>query len=131
MKMTNGSGYGAQVCDLTVSPTFTFYTRTDCDLERESIGYAACRFLRHSPRLCQVYVKRSHDLRFAKGKARKSIHCFFVAPSLLMELPGAWAHVRISISASGVMVEHVGIYLTLASAQEAASRRFSPRYNAS
>ncbi len=131
MKLTTGTGYGALTCDLSVSPNLSFYTKTDCDLELDSIGYAACRFLRHTNKLCRTYVKKSYDLRFAKGKARKPVRCFFVAPSALMELPGAWTHVRITVSPAGVVVDHVGIYLSLISAQEAATKRSTPNYRAS
>ena len=144
MKMITGRGYGQLTCEVSSSKHLSFNTRhlsidpswplfdagmdTDPEvdpktgLRRETAGYAACRYLRKNPALCWEYVRESYELRLSTGKNRRARRHYFVAPASLMELPGNWAYISVSVSATGVVVDHVGLYTSMKEAKKAALR---------
>ena len=86
-----------------------------CGLEPDMVGYAVCRFVRKSRRLREEYVNRSYWLRFAKGKEKRRERLDFEAPAVLLELPGVWVRVSVTIDAAGVTVKRVDIQAALPS----------------
>ena len=100
----------AYTCQLEAARTFRFHAgATGADLLPESALYAVCRFLRSSSALRGALVRESYKLRVATGKGRRSVRRSFLAPGPLMELPGAWVRVTLTVTAAGVSV--TGVYL--------------------
>lgn len=108
MKMSTGGGYRTLTCNLSVSPQLSLKTSVPCPYEADTIAYAVCRFLRHSTVTSQ-YVTESYRLRFAKGKARRSVTRWFLAAAAPMGLPEGCVLARVSISPDGVTLEHVSL----------------------
>ena len=119
MKMTSENEYGSYACELIAAKELRFHADFPCDVELDTVRYAVCRFLRKSKSLCKEYVKESYRLRLASGKGRKTKRRWCLAPAALLELPGAWVHIGVSISATGVTVEQVGLHETYEAAQMA------------
>lgn len=108
MKKTMTMTSGACSCVLETAKDIHFNAdRSGGDLLPESAGYAVCRFLRSSSALRGTLVRESYRLRIADGKGRKTVRRSFVAPGALMELPGAWVQVTLSVTPSGVTVTGV------------------------
>lgn len=107
MKMVNGTGYNAAICQISAAKDFHFISLVPCDLEPDTISYAVRRFFSKSRILCQTYVSESYQLRFAKGKDRKSKHHCCVIPAQFMELPGNWAQVNFVVDAFGITIRKV------------------------
>lgn len=118
MKLTIENGYGSLSCDVSAAKSLRVLNWTDTPLEPDVAAYAVCRFLRKSRALCGEYVRESYRLRLAKGKARKTKYRSFLAPASLMELPGVWCAVKLYVSSSGVVVEAVGLYLSIEAAHD-------------
>ncbi len=129
MKIASGTGHGAYMCDLSISSTLLCTGTVSPGLCLDTIGYAASRFISRSPALCLQYTRISRGLRLAKGKDRRPKHCSFTVPACLMELPGVWAEVRVTVTPEGVTVDQVGLYRTLEEIRPAAGSR-SPRFPA-
>ncbi len=102
MKMT----YEGAACEITVSENFRFFSQVSCSLEFDSVRYATCRFFQKSKALCRECVFESWQLRISKSRKRKTRH-FYVIPAVLMELPGNWAKVTITIDTYGVCVQQL------------------------
>lgn len=101
----------AYTCQLEAARTFRFHGGAmGTDLLPESALYAVCRFLRSSSALRGALVRESYKLRVGTGKGRRSVRRSFVAPGPLMELPGAWVRVTLTVTAAGVSV--TGVYLS-------------------
>lgn len=78
-------------------------TQIPCDLDRAALEYAALRFLAHNPRLLGYYAMQSCRLRFEKGRGgSQRFRC--VAPAMLLELPGSWVRLGISVNREAVTV---------------------------
>lgn len=108
MKKTMTMTCGACSCTLETAKDLHFRAlKSGGDLLPESAGYAVCRFLRTSSALRGALVRESYQLRIADGKGRRTVRRSFVAPGVLMELPGAWVQVTLRVAASGVTVTGV------------------------
>jgi hypothetical protein len=107
MKMVSRTASSTCTCQLTAAAQLRITSRVPCDLAPESIGYAACRFIRSSSALRHSLTWQSYQLRLAKGGDRRTKYSRIVAPAFLMELPGNWAQVRLAISPAGVNVVEV------------------------
>ena len=94
-------------CPVKAARDLRLDIRVPCGLEPESIGYAVRRFIRRSPALMKRYAGESY--RFRLGKRRKADRAF-AAPAVLLELPGAWAQVRLTVTPAGVTIRRVGLY---------------------
>lgn len=110
MKKTMTLTSAACSCQLETAKDLRFHGgAVGADLLPESAGYAVCRFLRSSSALRGVLVRESYQLRIASGKGRRTVRRCFVASGPLMELPGAWVRVALTVTATGVTV--TGVYL--------------------
>ena len=118
MKLTLGNGYGSLSCEVSAAKTLRVTDRVGASLRGDVVGYAVCRFLRRSRALAREYVRQSYDLRLEKRRSGRTGTRRFLAPAPLLELPGAWCAVRLSVTAAGVTVESVGLFPTLALAQD-------------
>ena len=111
MKLTTGTGYGALSCQISVSKDMVFHSEVPCNgLEIEAAGYAVCRFLKHSPKCANKYIRASYRMRLASGKARRSRTCWLSGPAKALQLPGAWVRIQLRVKPEGVSVERVELY---------------------
>ena len=106
MKMTVGTGYGARSCAVEAAKNMTV-AGAPAGLERDTLAYAACRFLTKSGAMCRAWVNESYRLRFARGREKRVCRHRCTAPAALLELPGTWVRLRLSVSARGVTVEEL------------------------
>lgn len=91
--------------ELTAAPDLRFRSEVPCDLCPEAIRYAACRFIARSPRLAGFYAAQSCSLRFESGRRARRPRTFrCTAPAALLELPGAWAELRVRVDAETVKI---------------------------
>lgn len=109
MKMVSKTAASTCTCQLQAAKELHFSSCVDCLLAVESVGYAACRFIRRSPALRHTLTQESYRLRLAKGRERRKQYHSFVAPAALMELPGAWVSVRLTVDPEGVTVEGMSL----------------------
>lgn len=107
MKMVSRTPSCSIMCQIEAAKDFRFRSGVSCDLLPESIGYAVCRFLQATPALRHSLVLESYRLRLAKGKERRTHRRSFVAPAALLELPGGWVQVRLTVTPIGVTVTEV------------------------
>lgn len=107
MKLVSRTASHSVTCQIEATKELRFRTQTQCALLPESVGYAACRFLRSSPTLSHSLAEESYRLRLAKGQKRRTLRHSIVAPAALMELPGSWAQVSLTVSPIGVTVTGV------------------------
>lgn len=110
-------------CPVKAARSLRLDLRVRCDLEAESVSYAVRRFIRRSPALMRAFAGESYRLRLERGRSRQS----FVAPAALLELPGTWAAVRLTITPGGVEVTRIGLFNSLPAAQAAAGSTGSSR----
>ena len=120
MKLTLGTEPLSASCALTLSNAVRVEAEPALSVARDTLLYAVCRFIRHSPSLCREYVCLSWRLRLQSGRGRSAQRRRFVAPAALLELPRGWVAVTVSVSPSGVTVERVGLFASLSRAQTAA-----------
>ncbi len=119
MKLSLGSEVLAPSCALELAKNVRVDVDPALSVSRETLLYAVCRFIRHSPALCREYVIASWRLRLQSGRARRALRRGFVSPAALLELPRGWAAVSVSVSPAGVTVERVGLYPSFDRAQAA------------
>ena len=113
MKMTTSRFESAITVELTAAPDLRIRSEVPCDLCPEALGYAACRFLAHTPRLARYYAARSCELRFGSSRRdRKPQYFRVLARAALLELPGGWAALRLRVDPDGITV--TGLELTRA-----------------
>lgn len=103
MKMT----YKSLACEIAIAPDFTFHSSVPCDLEPDTIRYAVRRFFCKSSRICRDCTLASWRLRLASPRRRRPERWNYILPAALLELPGAWARVTVSVTAVGVQVHRV------------------------
>ena len=99
------AGSAPVTVELIAAPAMRFRSQVLCDLEPEALRYAVCRFIARSPALGGFYAAQSCALRFEssrKGRRPRQFRC--VAPAALLELPGAWAQLRVRVSPEAVTV---------------------------
>lgn len=107
MKLVSRTASHSVTCQIEAAKELRLRTQTPCALLPESVGYAACRFLRSSSALRHSLAEESYRLRLAKGRARRTLRRSIVAPAALMELPGSWAQVSLTVTPIGVTVTGV------------------------
>lgn len=105
MKMTCNS----LACEIAIAPDFTFHSSVPCDLEPDTVRYAVRRFFCKSGRICHDCTWASWQLRLAGSRRRRPQRWSYVLPAVLLELPGAWARVTVSVNAVGVQVHRVAL----------------------
>ncbi len=98
--------FGQVSCSVTAAEKMHFSSDVPCELEMDTIRYAACRFLTKSRKLQQKYVRESYQHRIAsKRKDKKPRYETCMVPAAAMELPGSWAVMRVKITAEGVTIQ--------------------------
>lgn len=105
MKMT----YNSLACEIAIAPDFTFHSSVPCDLEPDTVRYAVRRFFCKSSRICRDCTWASWQLRLVSARQRRPVRWTYSLPAALLELPGAWARVTVSVSAVGVQVHRVAL----------------------
>lgn len=105
MKMTCNS----LACEIAIAPDFTFHSGVPCDLEPAAVQYAVRRFFCKSGRICHDCTWASWQLRLTSPRRRRPQRWSYVLPAVLLELPGAWARVTVSVNAVGVQVHRVAL----------------------
>ena len=66
MKLVSRTASHSVTCQIEATKELHFRTQTQCALLPESVGYAACRFLRSSPTLSHSLAEESYRLRLTK-----------------------------------------------------------------
>jgi len=106
MKMKNGT----IACEFSVRPDFSFVSHVPCEYGGDTVSYAIRQFVKHCGKFQREGAMESWRFRIASGKrAKKSSHTY-LAPAVLMELPGEWAAISYNIDAVGVEVWKVELF---------------------
>ena len=117
MNLQNDLNSRSYSCPVKDARDLRLDLRVRCGLEAESVSYAVRRFIRRSPTLMRTYAGESYRLRL---EHRRRSGFGFAAPAALLELPGSWAGVRISVTPAGIEVTRIGLFGSLPAAQHAA-----------
>ena len=105
MKMVTNNSCSPITVELNAASDMKLRCSVPCDLGMDAIRYAVCRFISHNPKLSGFYAAQSCALRFENDrKARKPKTFRCTAPAALLELPGAWAVLRIRVDPEAVTV---------------------------
>ena len=110
MRLSTVSGCRRLSCSPAAGRGFRFSAPVSCGYGSETALYAACRYLRHDERTAHELVAESYRLRFAGKGARRSTRRTLLLPAALMELPCAWARLRVSVDREGVRVESLELF---------------------
>ena len=105
MKLTTNDSCSPITVDLLAAPDMKFRSAVPCGLGADAVRYAVCRFIAHSPRLAGFYAAQSCALRFESDRKKRRARTFrCTAPAILLELPGAWAVLRVRVDPDAVTV---------------------------
>ncbi len=120
MRLTLGNEPVAASCTLTVSNTVRVEIAPSLSVNRDTLLYAVCRFIRHSSSLCREYIGMSWQLRLQSGRARRPKRRSFVAPAALLELSRGWVCVSVSVNPAGVTIDRVALCASIERAHSVA-----------
>ena len=110
MKLVTNASCSPITVELCAAPKLRFRSDGPCDLGMEALRYAVCRFISRNPRLAGYYAAQSCALRFEsarKDRKPKTFRC--TAPAALLELPGAWAELRIRVDPDCITVTSLSL----------------------
>lgn len=107
MKMVSKTATSTITCQIEVDKNCRIHFCTACKLLPESVAYAVCRFIQAAPSLRHGLVQESYHLRLAKGRERCTQHRSFVVPAVLMDLPGGWVQVSVTVSPEGITISKI------------------------
>ena len=109
MKMVIRNGQSTIKCQISAAKELHFYSQKPCDLEEDTVSYAACRFFSKSAALCKLYAAESYRMRLAQGRGRKSKKHQCILPAQFMELPGNWARIHFTVDPVGVTIRGIDL----------------------
>jgi hypothetical protein len=107
MTLRYGTREHAICCRIAPAKELRFFSQVPCSLERDTVGYAVCRFVRNTPALCHSCAAESYRIRLSSGRMRRTRRRQCILPALLLELPGSWAHILYTVDAVGVSIQEV------------------------
>ncbi|MCD8188706.1 MAG: hypothetical protein LUD78_00530 [Clostridiales bacterium] len=93
-------------CTFDFAPGFSWSAESGAkELAADTVRYAVRRYLNHSDTLRRRLAQASYRLRLASGgKGGKAQRLRCVVPARVLELPGNWAELRVTVNARGVTV---------------------------
>ena len=101
--------YGSLSCEVSVIPDYILLAHGLCDYERDTIAYAAERFLAHCNKAKKACAEESVQIRVAKGRAKRKHQFTYLTPAILMELPEGWVRVCGEVNVVGVEIKKIEI----------------------
>lgn len=103
IKTTNGD----LRCKLTADDSFRFSCGAPCRYETETVVYAVCRYIRHSPELRDPLIREAVRLGLTIREKRKNKLQHVRTKAALLSLPGGDARITLSVRQGEIVVKEL------------------------
>lgn len=95
-------------CRIKAARDFRFVTQAPCGFEKETICYAAYRFLKHAPEVKDPLIREAVKMGLSSGKNKRRNHVILTKAEK-MELPGGQAKLYLTVGQGEIIIKKVTI----------------------